>query len=155
MLQPGDTVPDFSTTDQNGKKFSRENLRGKKHVLFFYPHDNTPTCTVEACNLRDNYRKLRKLGYEVVGVSVDDEKSHKRFINKFELPYRLLTDVNHELVTAFGIWGRKKFMGREFDGTFRTTFIVDENLVISHTIDKVKSKMHSEQIIAELTKKIN
>jgi peroxiredoxin Q/BCP len=146
-LQPGTQAPAFTAKDQNGTTISLKDYLGKKVAVFFYPHDNTPTCTVEACNLRDNYSLLKKAGIEVIGISTDDEKSHKKFEAKHQLPFTLIADPEQQIVAAFGVWGLKKFMGREFDGTHRTTFLIDEKGIIQHVIDKVKSKEHAEQIL--------
>ena len=145
-LKEGMTAPDFKAKDQDGNIVSLKELRGKKVVLYFYPKDNTPTCTVEACNLRDNYAKLKKKGYVVIGISADDEKSHRKFIEKHKLPFNLLADTDKEIIKAYDVWGRKKFMGREFDGIIRTTFVIDEKGKIEKVITKVKSKEHTEQI---------
>lgn len=147
-LQPGTPAPDFSAKDQNGNTISLSDFRGQKLILFFYPHDMTPTCTVEACNLRDAYADLKKAGYAVVGVSEDDEKKHQKFIAKHELPYPLIADTDHQLLKAYEVWGEKKFMGKIYDGTHRTTFVIDENGVLEQVITKVKSKEHSAQILA-------
>ena len=120
---------------------------GKWVVLYFYPKDNTETCTIEVCNLRDNYSKLRKLGFELLGVSADSQRKHKNFINKYNLPFPLLADVERNVIDKYGVWGEKKMMGHVFDGIYRTTFIIDKKGIITHIIDKVESKSHSEQII--------
>jgi peroxiredoxin Q/BCP len=146
-LKVGDKVPNFATTDQDGNSVSNSDYVGKKWVVFFYPAANTPTCTVEACNLRDHYKELQDAGYEIVGVSADTERKQKNFQNKFNFPYPLLADVDKKVIDAFGVWGPKKFMGREFDGIHRITFLVDEKGVVSRVIDKVKSKIHAAQIL--------
>lgn len=146
-LQPGTKAPVIKSLDQNGKEISLADFKGKKVALFFYPKDNTPTCTVEACNLRDNYGLLKQAGIEIIGVSIDDEKSHKKFEAKHQLPFPLVADPERKWLEAFGVWGLKKFMGREFDGTHRTTFLIDEKGIIRHTIEKVKSKDHAQQIL--------
>lgn len=146
-LQPGTKAPGFKAKDQNGSDISLKDYVGKKVALFFYPHDNTPTCTVEACNLRDNYGLLKKAGIEVIGISTDDEKSHKKFETKHQLPFTLIADPEMKIVESYGVWGMKKFMGREFDGTHRTTFLIDEKGTIRHVIEKVKSKDHASQIL--------
>lgn len=140
-------APDFKGKDQDGNTVSLKELRGKKVVLFFYPKDNTPTCTVEACNLRDNYAELKKKGYVVIGISADDERSHQKFINKHKLPYTLIADTDMKIIRAYDVWGRKKFMGREFDGIVRTTFVIDEQGKIEKVITRVKSKDHAGQIL--------
>ncbi|MBW6497924.1 MAG: thioredoxin-dependent thiol peroxidase [Bacteroidales bacterium] len=147
-LKPGDKAPDFKGKDQNGNPIGLADFKGSKLVLYFYPKDNTPGCTAQACNLRDNYDVLLKQGYKVVGVSADNEKSHVKFIEKFELPFPLIADTEKEILKAFGVWGPKKFMGREFDGIHRTTFIIDEKGVIAEVIEKVDTKNHTAQFIA-------
>ncbi len=147
MLKVGDKIPDIAVNDQNGEYVNLLQLKGEKLIIYFYPKDNTPGCTAEACNFRDNHDKLKKLGYTIFGISPDDEKRHTGFIAKHELPFTLLADTDKELAKAFGVWGPKKFMGREFDGIHRTTFITDEEGVISHVITKVKTKESTEQIL--------
>jgi len=146
MLQVGAELPNITVTDQHGSKHKLVELTGKKAIIFFYPKDNTPGCTAESCNLRDNYSELKKMGFTVLGVSADDEKSHLKFIDKFDLPYTLIADTEKEMINAFGVWGPKKFMGKEYDGINRTTFII-ENARVSHVIEKVKTKEHTEQIL--------
>ena len=146
-LQPGDKAPAFTATDQNGDKIALSDYKGKKVVLFFYPKDNTPTCTNEACNIRDNYAQLKKKGIAVLGVSIDDEKSHKKFEQKHQLPFTLVADPDKKIVEAYGVWGLKKFMGREFMGTHRTTFLINEKGIIEHIIEKMVSKDHTAQIL--------
>ncbi len=146
-LREGDKAPDFKAKDQNGKIVSLKEFAGKKLVLYFYPKDNTPTCTVEACNLRDNYSALKKKGYAIIGVSADEEKKHIKFIEKFDLPFPLLADVDMKVIKAYDIWGKKQFMGRIFDGINRTTFVIDEKGKIEKVITDVKSKNHTEQIL--------
>jgi len=150
MLEAGTPVPEIQGKDQNGSPISLKDYQGKKVVLFFYPKDNTPTCTKEACNLRDNYAELQAQGFEVIGVSVDDEKSHQKFIDKFNLPYPLIADTDHAFVEAFGVWGEKSMYGKKYMGTFRTTFVIDEKGVISHVFPKVKSADHTQQILKAL-----
>jgi len=147
-LKPGDKAPDFNSIDQDGNAISSANYRGKKLVVFFYPKASTPTCTVEACNLGENYKALQEAGYEILGVSADSQKRQQNFKNKYDFPYPLLADVDKSVINAFGVWGPKKFMGREFDGIHRVTFVIDENGIIEKVIDKVKAKIHSEQILA-------
>ncbi|MFK7810407.1 MAG: thioredoxin-dependent thiol peroxidase [Saprospiraceae bacterium] len=146
-LKVGDKAPDFSGLNESGEQVSLSDYKGKKLVLFFYPKDNTPTCTVEACNLRDNYEKLQKEGYELLGVSPDSAKKHENFIKKFDFPFSLLADTEHNALKAYGVWGPKKFMGREFDGVHRTTFVIDEKGKVEKIIEKVKAKNHTEQIL--------
>jgi thioredoxin-dependent peroxiredoxin len=147
-LKPGDKAPDFKGKDQSGNPIGLSDFKGSRLVLYFYPKDNTPGCTAQACNLRDNYDVLLKQGYKVVGVSADSEKSHVKFIEKYELPFPLIADTEKEILKAFGVWGPKKFMGREFDGVHRTTFIIDEKGVIAEVIEKVDTKNHAAQFLA-------
>ncbi|MBN9298554.1 MAG: thioredoxin-dependent thiol peroxidase [Filimonas sp.] len=146
-LKEGSKAPVFKGVDQNGNPISLADFKGKKVVLYFYPHDNTPTCTAQACNLRDNYGALIKAGFQVVGVSTDDVKSHKKFEQKFDLPFPLIADPELKIVNQYGVWGEKKFMGRTFDGTHRTTFLIDEAGKIKKIITKPVSKNHTEQIL--------
>jgi len=146
-LKKGDNAPAIKAKDQDGNDFSLTEYKGKKVILYFYPADNTPTCTTEACNLRDNYLELQKQGYDIVGVSPDDEKSHGKFISKFSLPFRLITDPENKVAMAYGVWGHKKLFGKDYMGVLRTTFIIDEKGKIEKVIDKVKSKEHSKQIL--------
>lgn len=148
-LQKGDKAPDFNCADENGNMISLSDYKGKKLVLYFYPKDNTPGCTTESCNLRDNYQAMLKAGYEVLGISADSEKKHLNFIDKFDLPFHLLADVEKKVINDYGVWGPKKFMGREYDGIHRTTFVIDENGMIEEVITKVKTKAHAEQILAK------
>ena len=147
VLKTGDFAPNFQCKDQNGNLISLSNFKGKKVVVFFYPKANTPGCTAEACNLSDNYLKFKSLGYEIIGVSADSEKLQKKFSDKFNFPYSLLCDENKDVINAFGVWGLKKFMGKEYMGINRTTFIIDEKGKIINIIDKVKTKEHTNQII--------
>jgi peroxiredoxin Q/BCP len=147
-LKIGDKAPAFSGLDQFGKELSLDQYKGKKVVLYFYPKDDTPGCTAEACNLRDNYSDLTKFGFDVIGVSTDSVKSHAKFVDKYSLPFRLLADEDKKVVEAYGVYGLKKFMGKEYMGVNRTTFIIDENGVISNIIEKVDTKNHTAQIIA-------
>ena len=146
-LKVGDRTPNFEAKDQDGNSIKLSDYKGKKLVVFFYPKANTPGCTLEACSLSDHYKELQNKGYEILGVSADTEKKQSNFRNKFSFPYPLLADVNKEVINAFGVWGSKKFMGRTFDGIHRITFVIDENGVISHVIDKVKTKKHAAQIL--------
>lgn len=145
-LKAGDKAPELYGTDQNGNPISLANYAGKKLVLYFYPKDDTPGCTKEACNLRDNYELLLKQGYQVLGVSVDDETSHQQFIEKFSLPFPLLADTEHKTVNAYGVWGEKNLYGNKFMGILRTTFVIDEKGVIVEVIKKVDTENHTEQI---------
>lgn len=146
-LKEGDKAPEIKAPDQHGKEVKLSGYRGKKVILYFYPKDDTPGCTKEACNLRDNYSALRDKGFEVIGVSTDPEKSHQKFIDKYELPFRLVADTEKQVVNDYGVWGKKKFMGREYDGTHRVTFIIDEEGRIENIFEKVKSAHHTEQIL--------
>ena len=146
-LKEGDKVPNFTINDQDGNPVSLTDYSGKKLVVFFYPAASTPGCTAEACNLRDNYKELQEAGYSLLGVSADTEKKQTNFRNKYEFPFPLLADTEKEVINAFGVWGPKKFMGREYDGIHRKTFLVDENGVVERVIDKVKTKDHAAQIL--------
>ena len=146
-LQVGDNAPDFSEQDQDGKTHQLKDYKGKKLVVFFYPKASTPGCTAEACNLRDNWETFQKEGYEILGVSADTPKRQQNFKNKHELPFPLLADEEKEVINAFGVWGPKKFMGKEYEGIHRTTFVIDEDGKISNVINKVKTKAHAEQIL--------
>lgn len=146
-LKPGDKAPDFSIPNQDSNLVSLSDFKGKKLVLFFYPKASTPGCTAEACNLRDNVDRFRESGYEILGASADSSKRQSNFKNKFELPYDLLADEDHTLLNAYQVWGNKKFMGKEYDGIHRTTFVIDENGVIADVISKVKTKEHTDQIL--------
>ncbi len=146
-LKTGDKAPDFTSVNQEGKTLSLSDFKGKKLVLFFYPKASTPGCTMEAKNLRDNYSKLLEAGYEVLGVSADSVKRQQNFALKNELPFSLLADESKEIIQAYGVWGPKKFMGREYEGIHRTTFIIDEKGEITAIIEKVKTKEHARQIL--------
>ena len=150
-LKEGDKAPDFSFADSTGKDISLKDLQGKKVVLYFYPKDDTPGCTKESCNLRDNYSKLKRKGYEVIGVSKDDSKSHSKFIKKFKLPFQLIPDTEKEIIKDYDVWGKKIFMGRTFDGIVRTTFIIDEKGKIEKIIRAVDNENHTEQILEPQT----
>ena len=150
MLQVGDKVPEFEGLDQNGNNVSSSDYKGRKYVVFFYPKASTPGCTAEACDLRDNEMALQAQGYSIIGVSADSVKRQKNFADKNNLTYPLLADEDKKIIEAFGVWGPKKFMGREFDGILRTTFVIDENGIIENVIEKVKTKAHAEQILAEV-----
>ncbi len=146
-LKPGDKAPNFEAKDQAGNTRTLADYARKKLVVFFYPKASTPGCTAEACNLRDNYQTFQAKGYEILGVSADSAKRQQNFINKYELPFPLLADEDHAVINAFGVWGPKKFMGREYDGIHRTTFVIDENGVLEDVILKVKTKDHAAQIL--------
>lgn len=147
MLKIGDKMPDFEVMDQDGKVVSSKELLGKKTIIYFYPKDNTSGCTAEACNLRDNYQALQARGYNVVGVSKDSSASHRKFADKYELPFTLLADPSTEMIQSFGAWGEKRLYGRPYMGTLRLTFIFDENGILTDTIEKVDTKNHAEQIL--------
>lgn len=147
MLKEGEKAPNFKGLDQEGNQVSLSDYQGKKLVLYFYPKDDTPGCTAEACNLRDNYAALQKQGFEILGVSADDEKKHQKFIDKYQLPFKLLADTEKEVIKAFGAWGLKKFMGKEYEGILRSTFVINEQGVIEKVFDKVKTKDHTQQIL--------
>lgn len=147
MLKVGDKAPDFEALIQDGSKIKLSDYKGKKVILYFYPKDNTPGCTAEACNLRDNYDLMLEKGFVVIGVSADSEKSHQKFIEKFDLPFPLIADTEKEVINAFGVWGPKKFMGKEYEGILRSTFIISEEGIIEEVITKVKTKAHAEQIL--------
>ena len=148
-LKVGDKAPDFSAKDEQGNPISLSDYKGKKLVVFFYPKASTPGCTAEACNLNDNYERFKTKGYEILGVSADSAKRQSNFKNKYEFQYPLLADEDKAVIEAFGVWGPKKFMGKEYDGIHRTTFVIDENGVIEDVIAKVKTKAHAEQILGE------
>ena len=146
-LKVGDKLPNFSLNDQNGTIRNDSDYVGKKIIIFFYPRANTPGCTAEVCNLRDNFKELSDKGYCLLVVSGDNQNAQMKFHQKFDLPFPLLADVNKELIKSFGVWGKKKFMGKEYDGIHRMTFIINEKGVISYLFDKVKTKEHSNQIL--------
>ena len=146
-LKVGDNAPSFSGTDQNGKQHSLADYKGKKLVVFFYPKANTPGCTAEACNLNENIEYLTKQGFTILGISADPVKNQKKFHDKFGFKYDLLADENHEVCEKFGVWQLKKFMGKEFMGIVRTTFLFDENSVCTEVIEKVETKNHAAQIL--------
>lgn len=145
-LKPGDPAPFFKGRDQNGNEISLDDFKGKKLVLYFYPKDDTPGCTAESCDLRDNYEDLQKKGYEIIGVSADSEKSHRKFIEKYKLPFRLISDPDHAIIKAYDVWGEKKFMGKTFEGIIRTTFIISDGK-IERIISDVDTKDHTKQIL--------
>jgi len=146
-LKEGDKAPDFTANDQNGKTVSLADYRGKNVILYFYPKDDTPGCTAESCDFRDNYQSLLGKGYEVIGVSTDDEKSHKKFETKYSLPFTLIADSSHEIVEAYGVWVEKNMYGKKYMGTARTTFIIDAEGIIKHVISKVDTKASSQQVL--------
>ena len=150
-MEIGDKIPETLGLDQDGREVKASDFAGRKLALYFYPKDSTPGCTSEACNLRDNYHTLLAKGYAVLGVSVDSAKSHKRFIEKYELPFPLISDTEKTLVQAFGVWGEKKMAGHTYMGTFRTTFIIDEHGVVERVISpkEIKVKDHAAQILTD------
>jgi len=146
-IKPGDKAPDFESINQDGNKIKLSDFNDKKLVLFFYPKANTPGCTIEACNLSDNYDRFKAKGYAILGVSADNPKRQLNFKNKFSFPYDLIADEDKTIINSYGVWGPKKFMGREYDGIHRTTFIIDENGYVLDVITKVKTKEHTSQIL--------
>ncbi|GLU53042.1 peroxiredoxin [Dyadobacter frigoris] len=148
-LQIGEAAPEISAKDQNGNDVKLSDFKGKKVILYFYPKDDTPGCTAQACNLRDNYESLLIKGYVVLGVSVDNEKSHQKFIKKYDLPFPLLADTDHAIVEAYGVWVEKSMYGKTYMGTARTTFVIDENGIVSEIIQKVDTKNHTDQILSK------
>tara|TARA_B110000438_G_scaffold279544_1_gene304058 strand:+ start:274 stop:729 length:456 start_codon:yes stop_codon:yes gene_type:complete len=148
-LKQGDKSPNFIGKDQNGEKIALSDYNNNKLILFFYPKDNTPGCTKEACNLRDNYKLLLDKGFSIIGISADDEMKHQKFIEKFNLPFPLIADVDKDIINSFGCWGLKKFMGKEYNGILRKTFII-ENQIIVKIFHKVKTNDHTNQILDEM-----
>jgi peroxiredoxin Q/BCP len=146
-LKEGEKAPAFTGIDQDGNKVSLSDFKGQKVVLFFYPEDDTPTCTVQACNLRDNYGLLTKNGFKVIGISPDDVKSHQKFKEKFNLPFTLIADPDHKIIDKYGVWGQKKLYGREYMGLHRTTFVVNEKGIISKIFLRPRNKAHAEEIV--------
>ena len=146
-LKEGDKAPGFTAKDQDGNTVSLSDFKGKNVILYFYPQDDTPTCTKEACNYRDNYQSLLSKGFAVIGVSFDTEKSHKKFIKKYSLPFPLIADTDKKIIEDYGVWGEKTTFGRTYMGTFRTTFIIDKKGIISHVIRKVESGKASQQVL--------
>ncbi|HEU4633728.1 MAG TPA: thioredoxin-dependent thiol peroxidase [Flavisolibacter sp.] len=146
-LQEGQKAPTFTGIDQDENKLSLADFKGQKVVLFFYPEDDTPTCTIQACNLRDNYSLLKKNGFKVIGISPDDVKSHRKFREKFGLPFTLLADPQHKIIGKYGVWGEKNLYGRKYMGLHRTTFVIDENGVIQKIFLRPKNKAHAEEIV--------
>lgn len=149
MLEVGQPAPDFSARDQNGELITLSQFKGKKVVLYFYPRDNTPGCTAQACDLRDNIDRLAAAGYQVIGVSTDDEKSHQKFIAKFDLPFPLIADTDNQVHELYGTWQLKKMYGKEYMGTARTTFVIDESGIIEDVIAKVNTKDHAAQVLPQ------
>lgn len=150
-LSEGQKAPDFSANDQNGKRVSLSDLHGKNVILYFYPKDDTPGCTAEACSFRDNYQSLLNNGFEVLGVSTDDEQSHQKFITKYNLPFSLIADTDKEIVQAYGVWVEKNMYGKKYMGVARKTFVIDKNGLIRKIIDKVDTKNSSAQILESLS----
>jgi peroxiredoxin Q/BCP len=146
-LKEGDKAPGFTAKDQDGNTVSLSDFKGKNVILYFYPQDDTPTCTKEACNYRDNYQSLLSKGFAVVGVSFDTEKSHKKFIKKYNLPFPLIADTDKKIIEDYGVWGEKTTFGRTYMGTFRTTFVIDKKGIITHVIRKVESGKASQQVL--------
>ncbi len=151
-LKEGDKAPAFTGTDQDGKKISLKDFKDQKVVLYFYPEDDTPTCTIQACNLRDNYALLKKEGLQIIGISPDDEAKHKKFEKKFSLPFPLLADPRHTIIEKYGVWGEKQMFGNKYMGLHRTTFVIDEKGLIQKIFLKPKSASHAEEIISKLKK---
>jgi peroxiredoxin Q/BCP len=147
ILKVGDKAPDFSVPDQDGKTVSLKDYKGKKVILYFYPKDDTPGCTAEACNLRDNRPLIMKKDYEIIGVSADSVKSHKKFATKFNIPFKLLADSEKDIITKYGVWGEKMLFGRKYMGIHRVTFLIDEKGLIEQVITDVDTKNHTEQIL--------
>lgn len=152
-LKEGDPAPQFTGKDQNGSSISLDKLKGKKVILYFYPKDNTPGCTAEACNLKEHYAGFRSKGFEVIGVSADNEKSHQNFIKKYDLPFNLIADTDKTILKAYGAWGKKSMYGKEYEGILRKTFVIDEKGIIIKIFEKVDTKNHTQQILKEI--KIN
>ena len=148
-LKEGDSAPDFSGIDQNGNQIKLSDFSGKKLILYFYPKDDTPGCTKEACNLRDNYQELKNNDFEVIGVSADNSSKHLKFIDKYELPFSLIADTDKSVINAYQCWGLKKFMGREYDGILRKTFVIENNKIVK-IFEKVKTNDHFQQIMEAL-----
>lgn len=146
-LKEGDKAPAFAGVNQEGNKISLFSFKGEKVILFFYPEDDTPTCTIQACNLRDHYSLLKKNGFEVIGISPDNEKKHKKFEKKYKLPFTLIADTAHEILNKYGVWSQKKLFGHEYMGVLRTTFVIDEKGVIRKIFLRPKNKAHAEEIL--------
>lgn len=150
VLEEGAKAPAFTAMDSDGNKVSLADFKGKKLILYFYPQDNTPTCTVQACNLRDNFSVLTKSGFAVVGVSPDEDPSHKKFAAKFNLPFTLIADPEHKIIGKYGVWGEKQMYGKKYMGLLRTTFVIDESGLILKVFRKPKSKEHAQEIMASM-----
>lgn len=146
-LKKGDKAPAFKSTNEKGETISLADYKGKKLVLYFYPKDSTPSCTAEACDLRDNYHTFREQGYEILGVSPDSAKSHVKFIAKYQLPFSLLSDMDHSLAETYGVWGEKMLFGRKYMGVLRTTFVINEKGILEKVIEKVDTKAHTQQLL--------
>lgn len=151
-ISAGMKAPDFTLPDENGVELTLSAFRGQKVILYFYPKDDTPGCTTEACHFRDDYDAYEKLGVKILGVSPNSVKSHSKFKSKFQLPFTLLADEEHKVSELYGVWGKKKFMGKEFDGVFRTTFLIDRNGLIDKVFKNVKPEPHSQELLDELAK---
>lgn len=149
-LQVGDKAPAFSGQNQNNQLVDSKQFKGKKYVVYFYPKDDTPGCTAQACSIRDGWASLQQANITVIGISPDDVNKHKKFETKYQLPFSLIADINHEIAESFGVWGPKKFMGKEYIGIHRTTFIVNEKGIIEHVIAKPDTKNHAQEILALL-----
>jgi peroxiredoxin Q/BCP len=149
-LKVGDKAPAFKGVDQDGKKISSTDYKGKKLILFFYPEDDTQSCTQEACNLRDNYSMLKEMGFELIGISEDGVEKHKKFETKYDLPYRLIADEDHAVINAYDVWGKKQFMGKIYDGLVRTSFVINEKGIITGIVTRVLTKKHTQQILDTL-----
>jgi peroxiredoxin Q/BCP len=147
MIEEGQKAPSFKGKDQNESVISSADYKGKKLVLYFYPQDNTPTCTTQACNIRDNFALLQQKGINIIGVSPDEVGKHKKFEEKFNLPFPLIADTDHKLIESYGVWGEKQLYGKKYMGLLRTTFLIDEKGIIQKIIHKPKSKQHAEEII--------
>ena len=152
VLSAGRQAPDFKLNDNEGQLHELKDYRGQTIVIYFYPKDDTPGCTKEACSFRDAYADFKKAGVTLIGISPDSEKSHTKFIEKYELPFTLLSDPGHEVCEAYGVWGLKKFMGREYDGVYRTTFVIGPEGEIKHVFENVKPADHSQEVLAEIVK---
>ena len=152
VLSAGTQAPDFKLNDNEGQPHELKDYRGQTIVIYFYPKDDTPGCTKEACSFRDAYADFKKAGVMLIGISPDSEKSHTKFIEKYELPFTLLSDPDHKVCEAYGVWGLKKFMGREYDGVYRTTFVIGPEGEIKHVFENVKPADHSQEVLAEIIK---